>query len=104
METKFGLLASAVFFDTMPVTMSADAVLANSADCGSAPARREAELFLRSTLADGPMAAKKIKVEALDAGLAWKTVWRAKDALGVKSSKTSVKGGWLWSLPEDGQP
>ena len=103
-ETPFGILAPAVFFDALPVKMSADEVLKNSEDCTSAPARDEAEDFLREMLADGPKPAKSIKSEASEAGLAWRTVWRAKDTLAVKSSKTGAEGGWEWFLPQGGQP
>ncbi len=103
-ETPFGILAPAVFFDALPVKMSADEVLNNSEDSTSAPARDEAEEFLRDTLADGPMPAKTIKTEVRDAGLSWRTVRRAKDTLGVTVRKSGVESGWVWSLPEDGHP
>jgi putative DNA primase/helicase len=83
--------------------MSADDVLAASTGSGSAPARGDAEDFLREMLADGPITMKKIEADALDVGLAWKTVYRAKTTLGVKSIKTGVNGGWEWSLPRNGQ-
>jgi putative DNA primase/helicase len=100
-ETPSGILAPTVFFDTMPVTMSADEVLAASGASGSAPARSEAEDFLREILADGAVPTRRILSEAKAAGLSWATVRRAKETLGVRAAKTALDGGWAWSLPED---
>jgi hypothetical protein len=36
---------------------------------------------------------------ARDAGIAWRTVRRAKDDLGIKPAKTGFNGAWEWSLP-----
>ncbi len=58
--------------------------------------------FLREVLGAGPVPSGKIEDEARKAGLAWRTVRRAKDQLGVRVRKTGVDGGWVWSLPEDG--
>ncbi len=101
--TQSGLLAPAIFWDKMPVTISAEDALAGPADPMAAPARDEAENFLRIVLADGPAPSETVKEEAKTAGLAWATIRRAKDTLGVKAKKTSVDGGWVWAMPEDAQ-
>lgn len=60
-----------------------------------------AAIFLRATLADGPMAVSELKASAEGAGLSWISVRRAKDALGVLAKKSGygAGGGWEWSLP-----
>lgn len=71
-----------------------------------APARTEAEDWLRDLLDGGPVATDDVKDECKAAGMAWATVRRAKDALGVKAKK---QGGhfsdgpqrWVWELPHD---
>jgi putative DNA primase/helicase len=102
-ETPSGLNAPTIFWDTLPVTKSANEVLAVSGDSGSAPAARNAaEDFLRELLADGPVPSKKIEPEANEAGFSWRTVRRAKETLGVAVKKTGVDRGWEWSLREGG--
>ena len=101
--TESSIVAPTVFWDTMPVTMSADEALNTSTEYGSAPARNEAEDFLREVLAGGPLPTRRVESEAKAAGLSWRTVRRAKDMLGVKASKSALDGGWVWTLPEDGQ-
>ena len=82
------------------VTITAEEALATSTDkSGSAPERENAEEFLRTILADRPLPTRQIKTEAKEAGLAWATVRRAKELLGIKSSKTALDGGWVWELP-----
>lgn len=62
--------------------------------------RDEAGEWLRSVLAEGPLNAADLKLLAQRNGLAWRTVRRAKDALGVQSKKGAMRGGWTWQLPE----
>lgn len=64
----------------------------------------EAKDFLRQLLGDGPADTKSIFSEARSAGIAEKTLRRAKTELGVATGKTGMHGGWRWALPvEDGQ-
>jgi hypothetical protein len=67
-----------------------------------APARDEAEEFLRELLEPGPVRTEEIKAEAKQAGLTWATVRRAKDAIGAKAARRGYgeDGGWYWMLPE----
>jgi transposase-like protein len=60
----------------------------------------EAEHFLEVELADGPRPASEIEAGARRIGIARTTLFRARRALGVESSKAGFKGGWEWSLPE----
>jgi putative DNA primase/helicase len=61
--------------------------------------REEAADFLREVLADGPVAATDVKRQAKAAGIAERTLFRAKAGLGVKAEKSGFRDGWLWSLP-----
>lgn len=63
-------------------------------------ARESADRFLREFLAKGPVAAKLVKSNAVEAGHSWATVRRAADGLGVVRRKVGMEGGWEWSLPE----
>jgi hypothetical protein len=76
----------------------------------ASPAKRskldEAREFLRDELSDGPMWAKEIVQDAIDAAIAQATLYTAKAALRVRSEKIGVEG-WQWSLPpeeDDDQP
>jgi hypothetical protein len=61
--------------------------------------RNAAAEWLRDALADGPRSAKALRGMAADAGFTWATLRRAKDALGIKPTKTRFDGGWEWALP-----
>jgi hypothetical protein len=55
--------------------------------------------FLREELGDGSMEAKQVLKDSDEAGVSKSTLYRAKDALRVKSSKDGL-GGWIWELPD----
>lgn len=57
--------------------------------------------FLRGVLADGPVAAKAIKIDADGAGYAWRTVQLSATRIGVERRKLGMKEGWVWALPAD---
>jgi putative DNA primase/helicase len=64
--------------------------------------RHEAAEFLTGFLSDGPKPQKEVK-EAAEANChAWRTIRRAQKELGINPSKSTMTGGWVWSLPEDG--
>jgi hypothetical protein len=72
-----------------------------------ASALAEAEGFLRELLADGPMRTKDLQREAREAGLAWRTVERAKATLGVVAERVGRPGpggdaAYYWLLPAGG--
>ena len=101
--TQSDIVAPVVFWESGPVTITADEVLgANAASKESAPARSEAEEFLRGQLHAGPVTVRQLESEAKAAGISWQTVRRAKEKLRVKATKTALDGGWVWTLPEDG--
>ncbi|WP_165491819.1 AAA family ATPase [Egibacter rhizosphaerae] len=62
-------------------------------------ARGEAETFLAATLEPGPRPAREIIAEASTAGIAERTLKRAKKRLDVRSNKHGPDGTWSWSLP-----
>lgn len=71
----------------------------------AAPERREAEQFLAALLAAGPVAARQVEAEAAEAGIAWRTVQRAKASLGVRSVRPDgFTGPWAWALPDRTPP
>jgi hypothetical protein len=47
-------------------------------------------------MATGLTPVEDIQKEAKSAGLSWDTVKRAKAALGLKSAKEGMTGGWVW--------
>ena len=82
-------------------SVSAAALLRPDADDGERGALTEAEDFLRELLADGPVEAKRVEQERREAGIAPRTLDRAKAALGVKSERQgglAGEGRWVWAL------
>ncbi len=63
-----------------------------------------AKTFLQELLAEGPVEAEAVQAAAREAGIAEKTLQRAKDALGVISDRTGFgpDGRWTWVLPSKG--
>jgi hypothetical protein len=64
-----------------------------------ASAQDAAADFLRQVLGDDVVPSKMVESEAKEAGIAWRTVRRASDELGVKKRKGDG-GKWYWSLPK----
>jgi hypothetical protein len=64
----------------------------------------EAQDFLREVLADGPLPSKDVEDEGRGAGIAKRTLDRARQSLGVTSERkgeAGKRGGgtWYWTLP-----
>lgn len=53
-------------------------------------------------LAGGAVAADEIKRLAKGAGIASRTLWRAKGKIGVKSFKEGMSDMWKWRLGDEG--
>lgn len=83
-----------------PVEGSARDILAEAEAEGGRGEEEETREWLRSELQDGGKPQQHIRKEANAAGFAWRTVERAKAALGIKSSKTGFDGGWVWNFPK----
>lgn len=81
------------------VRLSADAVLQPEA-VEEKSERLEAMDWLRERLSEGRVSQRELKGDAKAAGIAWRTVRRAKDSLGITSEKEGFKGGWRWQLPD----
>lgn len=66
--------------------------------------REEARTFLETVLADGPKYAKEMRDQARHAGIAKRTLDRAKKDLGVRTweaerNEDGTINGWVWALP-----
>jgi hypothetical protein len=71
-------------------------------DDGEAPAREEGEAFLRELLEEGPVPARQVKAEAREAGIAERTLARARQAIGARTRRDGFGPGarYLWELPD----
>ncbi len=78
---------------------SAHELLAEDGSGRRAEAREDAVEFLQSTLANGPVRSTIVTDRAAQAGIAERTLWRAKNALDVTSYRES--GAWWWQLPAE---
>ena len=70
-------------------------------------ARVAAQKFLRELLADGPHKAKECILLAEEDDIGVKTLYRAKDDLGVSSMQRKTPDGkpeWWWVMPEEEEP
>ena len=94
------IVASYVHWEAAPVTISADEALGATEDKRGRSGREAAETFLRERLAGGPVPQREVKADAEGAGLAWATVRRAKDRLGIKPEKSGMEGGWSGGCPQ----
>jgi hypothetical protein len=86
------------------VTATADEVL----DSSPKRARQhgsieDAEDWLKTVLADGPVPSQRIEDLAANQNFSWRTVNSAKQQLGVKAKKAGFGGGWMWTLPSEGR-
>ena len=61
-------------------------------------ARKRAKDFLRDLLANGPVDAKEGEEAARANGIKERTLFRARNELGVVAFKDGFKGGWQWKL------
>jgi putative DNA primase/helicase len=96
------IVASSVYWDSEHVDVSVDEALQATDGKGASerPPGVEAEQFLRTVLAHGPLPAKDIKAEAELACVSWRTIKRVKRKLGIPSEKIGLEGGWVWTLPK----
>ena len=78
---------------------TAASLLSMPADEGERSALDEARGWLRDLLTKAERQAKDVMIEAKRAGIAEKTLQRAKTALGVRAQKSGFGGGWVWIRP-----
>jgi hypothetical protein len=83
--------------------LTASELLAAEASGYEGGAGSEAEEFIRHELRDGARPAKEVSRVARQAGIAERTLRRARKRLGIKPRKGGMEAGWEWALPEGGQ-
>jgi len=82
------------------ITRSADEILAAREEPKDSATTAAAKWLRELLLVPGTMPVKEIKTAAKEAGLAWRTVQRARDAEGIVTDKLHFTGGWRWRLPD----
>lgn len=94
---------SSLYWESGAVRLTADQGLAIHLNGGkksrSTPKQDEAEDWLVSFLAGGPVPAAEVIEAADEADIKEKTLRRAKTNLGVKSVKSEFRGSNVWTLP-----
>lgn len=85
-----------------PVNLSAEDLVRPEPE-GSGRESREGEAteWLRLALADGPIPATEVRERADADGIKWRTIERAKAALGIVPTREGFgdSGRWVWELP-----
>ena len=73
-----------------------------AADPEDKSALKKAKDYLLETLAQGPALVADIKKDAEGLDIGWRTMKRAKDALGIEARKEGFakRGSWKWRLPD----
>jgi putative DNA primase/helicase len=114
-KNNLGPLAPALAFtisdeglrwETGMVEGTADELLASD-DVETRSARQEcdaATAFLSDLLAKGPVASRQVEADAHANGISRSTLWRAKQAMGIKAYRARTvegnTGPWYWQLPQ----
>jgi len=99
----YRILDGCVVWETEPVAMTADDLLASETDHqpGDPTEREQAGDWLHELLAAGPLPAGDVQKQARDCGFSGATLRRAKKALRVvvKREGFGADGKWHWALP-----
>jgi len=99
-EVVPGIQSSRLIFDDAPVDHSFQEALAGNRGGGDRVS--EAREWLEDLLSDGPMTVTDIRGQAKADDISWRTVERAKGALGIKArKKPGPSGKWFWHPPPD---
>ena len=102
-EALPGIQASRIEWGS-PVEGSARELLTDPThDTEEGTAQDSAAAFLREVLKDDLVPVKSIEAEAKEAGIAWRTIRRASDAIGVLKRR-GMENRWYWSLPKLSKP
>ncbi len=80
--------------------LRAEDLLAARDEGGEVQPKGAAEDFLEEMLDAGPVRVEELRLQAQAAGLAWRTVERAKRDLGVRARKRGFDGPWEWYFPD----
>jgi hypothetical protein len=81
-----------------PVQIDVQDALAPDVPDRERPERDEAAQWLHDQLTGNSMTVKELKKEAIAAGVAWRTLERAKSSAGVRARKRGIGGVWIWEL------
>ncbi len=93
--------ATRIAWEKDALTITADEALASlKAAEGARTGKAEAMDFLRAELAHGPQPARRMAALAAEAGHSPRSVQVAREALGIKPTKSGPDGGWVWALPK----
>jgi putative DNA primase/helicase len=99
-KSAAGLIdTSFVAWESSAVTVTADEAMIPQGDLEGHSEIDDAKEFLRELLVDGPVSSKQIRTDIEGAGHSWRTIQRAKKALGLEAMKDGMKGAWKWKLP-----
>ena len=95
----FRLTNNRVQWEREPVKVNPDELLRGHD--GPVSRIEEAGSFLLGSLSSGPLPSLEVKDRATDAGIAERTLERAKDKLGIMAKRDGYgdDGAWLWELP-----
>ena len=92
--------ASRVTWEPDPVTITANEALAADNGAVSPKPCEEADRFLNELFGSGRIEAEEVRRQASDAGLAWRTIVRAKVRLKIRSQRDGFgKGATIYWLP-----
>jgi hypothetical protein len=98
------IVAPYVVWEPQYVDVSATEAMQAASENKSPGARDEAKKFLLAILAAGPVAKTEIEEAAKAAGIAERTLYRAKRELkNIIARKDAADGGWTWRLCDDGE-
>ena len=102
-ETNVEIWAPYLEWDSQTVKVTATEAMEAAESGGRGQARKEAEEFLRSRLAGGPVLVDEVEEEAAANGISVNgALKRARKKLQVRAWKEKGKldGGWYWELPK----
>jgi hypothetical protein len=88
------------FYWTGPSKLTAEDLRMERPIAAGLPKRKLAAEWLRQQLSDGPLTQGTIELAAQREGACMITIRRAKQDIGVISTKNTFNGTWLWELPE----
>jgi putative DNA primase/helicase len=97
--TEMRIKTSHIVWGEGSVSITAAQAMAAGQSKDIAPALEEAKQFLAGLIGCDGRPVKEIEKEAKDAGMAWATMRRAKEALKLKSERDGYGGPWLWKRP-----